>query len=111
MAAIILPVPGIPIEQQPAPVLLRLCLWGEARGESAIGKLAIAWVIKNRAAKGNYAACDAVAALLIGGWTTDPSLGSTHYYNPAVASPPWGRGSPWWQERATIGNHCFGLAP
>lgn len=31
--------------------MLRLCLWGEARGEQAEGQLAVAWVIKNRADK------------------------------------------------------------
>ena len=45
------PVPGIEIEQQPEPIVLRMCLWAEARGEIALGKLAIAWVIHNRADK------------------------------------------------------------
>lgn len=43
------PVPGVPIEQQPPDVLMAMCLWGEARGESTQGKLAVAHVIINRA--------------------------------------------------------------
>ncbi len=43
------PAPGLTIEQQSEEVLLRACLWAEARGEPAVGRLAIAWVIKNRA--------------------------------------------------------------
>lgn len=45
------PVPGLPIEQQPEQVLRRLLVWGEARGESALGKVAILDVVKNRVAK------------------------------------------------------------
>ncbi len=43
------PVPGLTIEQQPDNVLLRMCLWAEARGEPLLGILAVAWVIGNRA--------------------------------------------------------------
>jgi len=46
------PAPGIPIEQQPLPVLRRLLLWGETRGESNVGKLAVLCVVANRVAKG-----------------------------------------------------------
>lgn len=42
------PVPGVPIEQQSEGVVLRMALFGEARGESALGKLCVAWVMKNR---------------------------------------------------------------
>lgn len=45
------PVPGIPIEGQPEGVVIRLCLWGEARGESGPGKIAVLWVLRNRALK------------------------------------------------------------
>jgi len=45
------PAPGLSIEQQPDDVVLAMCLYGEARGESALGKLAVAWVVKNRAVK------------------------------------------------------------
>jgi spore germination cell wall hydrolase CwlJ-like protein len=34
--------------------LLVLCLWREARGESLEGQHAVAWVIKNRVAKGGF---------------------------------------------------------
>ena len=42
-------VPGLSIELQPEPVILRLCLWAEARGEPVIGRLAILYVLENRA--------------------------------------------------------------
>lgn len=45
------PTPGLAIEQQPASWMHRACVWAEARGESPAGKLAVAWVIRNRAAK------------------------------------------------------------
>lgn len=45
------PLPGIPIEGQPNSVMLRLCVWAEARGEPTRGKLAVACVIQNRAEK------------------------------------------------------------
>lgn len=45
------PIPGIQLEDQPEPVLMSAVLWGEARGEGSLGKLAILWVIKNRATK------------------------------------------------------------
>ena len=43
------PVPGIPIEQQPEGVVLRMAGWAEARGEIRKGLLAVLWVIRNRA--------------------------------------------------------------
>ena len=43
------PAPGIAIEQQSEPALLRMCIWAEARGESVVGRLAVAWVLRNRA--------------------------------------------------------------
>lgn len=43
------PVPGLPIEGQPESWVLRAVVWAEARGESSVGKLAVAWVIGNRA--------------------------------------------------------------
>lgn len=58
------PLPGIPIEEQPGPIVLRLCLWAEARGESAKGKLAVAWVIKNRAEKSGKSIKEIVLAPL-----------------------------------------------
>jgi len=47
------PAPGVPIEHQPEGVILRMCLWAEARGEGALGQLAVLWVIYNRALKNN----------------------------------------------------------
>lgn len=40
--------------QLPAVDLLARCIWGEARGESREGKIAVAWVIKNRVADGRF---------------------------------------------------------
>lgn len=36
---------------------------------------------------------------------------ATHYYNPDVAQPKWGRGHADWKETAVIGRHVFGIAP
>lgn len=51
-----------------------------------------------------YRAADAI----LSGQYQDPTGGATHYYNPSVANPKWGRraGGEW----ATIGNHIFGMA-
>lgn len=49
-----LPVPGLPIEQQSDDVLAAMLVWGEARGEGPVGKLAVIWVAKNRVAKSGY---------------------------------------------------------
>lgn len=46
-----LPVPGLTIENQPDDVLHAMLVWGEARGESREGKLAVAYVAVNRALK------------------------------------------------------------
>lgn len=53
-----IPVPGKPIEEQPESVVLRMLLWGEARGEKdaggtleSVAMLAVAWVVLNRARK------------------------------------------------------------
>ena len=45
------PVPGLMIEEQPEPWVVRACLWAEARGEPAIGKLGVLWVLHHRAIK------------------------------------------------------------
>lgn len=39
------------VRHLPARAVLALTVWGEARGESAEGQVAVAWVIKNRAAR------------------------------------------------------------
>jgi spore germination cell wall hydrolase CwlJ-like protein len=54
------PVPGLTLEQQPQDVLLRCCIWGEARGESSLGKLAVLWVIRNRAIKSGASIADVI---------------------------------------------------
>lgn len=141
------PAPGLSIEEQPESIVLRMCLWAEARGEGAYGMLAVAWAIRNRAEKmkrdvkavilqpwwfssfnendpnrkllldaheqyrATWAAADAVSELFEKGITTDPTHGSTHYYNPMVATPKWGRGHKDWDERAVIGGHVFGVCP
>jgi len=43
------PITGLPLEQQPADVLVRMCLWAEARGEGPLGMLAVWHVLQNRA--------------------------------------------------------------
>ena len=45
------PVPGIQIESQPDEVIQRMGVYGEARGESAVGKLAVLAVAATRAEK------------------------------------------------------------
>lgn len=45
------PVPGLTIEQQPEPVVIRMLGYGEARGEGPVGIAAVLWVLRNRALK------------------------------------------------------------
>ena len=49
-----------------------------------------------------------VADQILAGGYNDPTGGATHYYNPAAATPKWGKdaGGNWQQ----IGNHIFGFA-
>jgi len=54
------PIPGIPIEQQPVDILERMCLWAEARGEDALGRLAILKVIRTRALEQNVSAATVI---------------------------------------------------
>jgi len=53
----------------------------------------------------NELAYKATDTILSGNYQ-DPTGGATHYYNPAVADPAWGKrgGGNWY----TIGNHVFG---
>lgn len=57
--------------------------------------------------KPSAAALRAADSIIAGGYS-DLTGGATHYYNPAVATPKWGReaGGEW----QTIGNHIFGFA-
>lgn len=43
-----LPNPDLPFDKWDGEILLAACLWGEARGESLLGKAAVACVILNR---------------------------------------------------------------
>lgn len=43
------PVDGLPIEAQPESLIVRMCLWAEARGEPPLGMLGVWWVLRNRA--------------------------------------------------------------
>ena len=45
---ILTPDPSLPYADQPGLVLAALTLYGEARGEKAMGKKAVLWTIKNR---------------------------------------------------------------
>lgn len=45
------PAPGLTLDQQSEAIIIRLLLWGEARGEPVIGKLAVLYVLHNRAMK------------------------------------------------------------
>lgn len=40
--------PKLTLQEQPDELLLALTLYGEARGETALGKRAVAWVVRNR---------------------------------------------------------------
>ena len=81
------PVPGLPIEQQPAAILARMLLWGEARGESVLGAIAVLAVAYNRAAHSgktlrdvilkplqfsSFNAHDPNRAKLLDAWKDDP---------------------------------------
>lgn len=59
-----LPVPGLSIELQPAEILLAMLVWGEARGESPEGRLAVAWVAKNRAVRRGWS----LASVILQPW-------------------------------------------
>ena len=50
-------------------------------------------------------------AIALAKTTGDPTFGSNHYYNPALATPLWGRGSPHWEEHVVIGHQVFGRCP
>lgn len=140
-----LPLMGSSIEKQPDSVVARMALYGEARGERAVGAAAVWFVARNRAVKrvtsvkeeflrpmqfscfnhddpnrekllkayitdpAGWARSDAVCELCESSFMVDPTHGATHYYNPYVCDPDWGRRSPEWREVAVIGNHIFGV--
>jgi len=49
-----LPDPKLPVEGQPDDLLLAMLIWGEARSESVMGKIAVAQVVANRVAAGGW---------------------------------------------------------
>lgn len=58
----------------------------------------------------SWARADAICELYEEKAVSDPTKGATHYYNPNVVSPAWGRGNPGWTELAVIDDHVFGRA-
>ncbi len=109
--------------------LLARCVYGEARGEVYLGKVAVAAVILNRVDDANFpnsvsgviyqpGAFDAVADGQInlapdeeciraardafGGW--DPTNGCLYYYNPKTATNKWMLSK---EVTLTVGNHSF----
>ncbi len=109
--------------------LLARCIYGEARGEVYLGKVAVGAIILNRVKDANFpnsvtgviyqpGAFDAVADGQInltpdeeciraardafGGW--DPTNGCLYYYNPATATNKWMLSK---EVTLVVGNHSF----
>ena len=109
--------------------LLACCIYGEARGESYSGKVAVAAVILNRVEHksfpnsisgviyqpgaftcvddgqinlGTNDECTRAAQDALNGW--DPSGGAIYYYNPKTATNKWIRSRP---VIVAIGKHVF----
>lgn len=109
--------------------LLSCCIYGEARGESYTGKVAIAAVILNRVKSSSFPntiagviyqpgaftavsdgqinlgtndECTRAAQDALNGW--DPTYGALFYYNPATATNQWIRSK---RIVVTIGKHVF----
>ena len=109
--------------------LLSCCIYGEARGESYTGKVAVGAVILNRVASSSFPntisgviyqngaftcvsdgqinlgtndECTRAAQDALNGW--DPSGGALYYFNPATATSKW-----IWSRKQiiTIGKHIF----
>lgn len=109
--------------------LLSCCIYGEARGESYIGKVAVGAVILNRVASSSFPntisgviyqngaftcvsdgqinlgtndECTRAAQDALNGW--DPSGGALYYFNPTTATSKW-----IWSRKqiVTIGKHIF----
>lgn len=109
--------------------LLSCCIYGEARGESYTGKVAVGAVILNRVKSSSFPntisgviyqngaftcvsdgqinlgtndECTRAAQDALNGW--DPSGGALYYFNPAIATSKW----IWTRKQiATIGKHIF----
>lgn len=109
--------------------LLACCIYGEARGESYTGKVAIAAVVLNRVKSSSFPntisgviyqpgaftavsdgqinlgtndECIRAAQDALNGW--DPTYGCIYYYNPRTATNQWIRSRP---IVVTIGRHVF----
>ena len=109
--------------------LLACCVYGEARGESYTGKVAVAAVVLNRVRSslfpntisgviyqngaftcvsdgqinlGTNDECTKAAQDALNGW--DPTGGAIYYYNPKTATNQWIRSRP---VLVTIGKHTF----
>lgn len=109
--------------------LLSCCIYGEARGESYTGKVAVAAVVLNRVRSSKFPntisgviyqagaftcvadgqinigtndECTRAAQDALNGW--DPSCGALYYYNPVTATSSWIRNRP---ILVTIGRHVF----
>lgn len=109
--------------------LLACCVYGEARGESYTGKVAVAAVILNRVKSsafpnsisgviyqsgaftcvsdgqinlGTNDECTRAAQDAMNGW--DPTGGAIYYFNPATATSKWIWSRP---QLVTIGKHIF----
>ena len=109
--------------------LLSCCIYGEARGESYTGKVAIAAVVLNRVKSSSFPntisgviyqpgaftavsdgqinlgtndECTRAAQDALNGW--DPTYGCIYYYNPRTATSQWIKTRP---VVITIGNHVF----
>ncbi len=109
--------------------LLSCCVYGEARGESYTGKVAVAAVVLNRVRSSQFPntisgviyqsgaftcvadgqinlgtndECTRAAQDALNGW--DPSCGALFYYNPVTATSSWIRNRP---IMITIGKHVF----
>ena len=66
------PSPGIPLEQQPGPVVERMNLYAEARGEGPLGMVGVWWVVEHRAGKHMTRRADEVLRHAQFSWTADP---------------------------------------
>ena len=111
--------------------LLAKCVYGEARGEPYVGKVAVAAVVLNRVKNSNFPntiagviyqplaftavadgqinltpdnECIAAAQDALNGW--DPTNGCLYYYNPKTATSAWIYTR---QVKLVIGNHRFAV--
>lgn len=109
--------------------LLSCCVYGEARGESYTGKVAVAAVVLNRVRSSSFPnsisgviyqqgaftcvsdgqinlgtndECTRAAQDALNGW--DPTGGAIYYFNPATATSKWIWSRP---QLVTIGQHIF----